>query len=64
MHPNLSSNGTPGTKTWDLKSEGWPSSGLLPTLEDLPLALMLRRSVIFIKIFGNMWGLLGRRFLM
>lgn len=29
----------------------------------LPLALMLRRSVIFIRVLGNMCGLLGRRFL-
>lgn len=28
-----------------------------------PLALMLRRSVIFISILGNMWGLLGLLFL-
>lgn len=28
-----------------------------------PLALMLRRSVIFMSILGNMWGLLGLLFL-
>lgn len=35
---------------------------LSPDVGASPLALMLRRSVIFISIFGNMWGRLGLRF--
>ncbi|OBS77836.1 hypothetical protein A6R68_19774, partial [Neotoma lepida] len=64
--PKGKGRGAKKRKASGSENEGDYNPGRKPSKtasKDIPLALMLRRSVIFIKIFGNMWGLLGRRFL-